>query len=104
DFRESLVTAAVGDFVYADPPYAGRHVDYYNSWSDEDERRLAILLKQLPCQFILSTWYQNKYRANSIVTSEWMSDDYTINKIEHFYHVGPTESLRNAMTEALISN
>ncbi len=25
------------DLVYADPPYAGRHVDYFNSWAQEDE-------------------------------------------------------------------
>src|SRR5437868_14833385 len=28
DFRQTLAVAAPGDFVYVDPPYAGRHVDY----------------------------------------------------------------------------
>jgi len=35
---------------------------------------------------------------------EWSATGFTINTLEHFYHVGPTESLRNSMTEALISN
>jgi DNA adenine methylase len=33
DFRQALACATKEDFVYADPPYAGRHVDYFNSWS-----------------------------------------------------------------------
>ena len=104
DFRETLGLVAASDFVYADPPYAGRHVDYYNSWSEKDESDLAAALKKLPCKFVLSTWYQNKYRANPHVEREWSGADFAINTIEHFYHVGPTESLRNSMTEALISN
>ena len=104
DFRETLDLATESDLVYADPPYAGRHVDYYNSWSEKDETDLAAALKKLPCRFMLSTWYQNKYRTNPIVQREWNGAEYTVNTIEHFYHVGPTESLRNSMTEALISN
>ncbi|HUY34304.1 MAG TPA: Dam family site-specific DNA-(adenine-N6)-methyltransferase [Pirellulales bacterium] len=104
DFRATLACTAESDFVYADPPYAGRHVDYYNSWSENDELDLAAELKKLPCRFLLSTWYQNKYRTNPNVLKEWSASGFTINTFEHFYHVGPTESLRNSMTEALISN
>lgn len=104
DFRQTLALAREVDFVYADPPYAGRHVDYYNSWSEKDEYDLVAALKILPCRFLLSTWYQNKYRTNIKVESEWSDPGFTINKYEHFYHVGSTEGLRNAMTEALISN
>lgn len=104
DFRQTLALAAEGDFLYADPPYAGRHVDYFNSWAEDDERELATALKKLPCRFVLSTWYQNKYRTNPRVESEWGGDRFTVNQFEHFYHVGPTEELRNSMVEALISN
>ncbi len=104
DFRNTLEQAVADDFVYADPPYAGRHVDYYNSWAEEDEKDLAEDLKKLPCRFVLSTWYQNKYRTNPRIESEWSTGDFTINHVEHFYHVGPTEDLRNSMVEALISN
>lgn len=104
DFRETLDLVGESDIVYADPPYAGRHVDYYNSWSENDEADLTAALKKLPCRFVLSTWYQNKYRTNPNVEREWNGAEFTINTIEHFYHVGPTESLRNSMTEALISN
>lgn len=103
-FQDTLHYAAVDDFVYADPPYAGRHVDYYNSWSDEDEAQLATTLKALPCRFLLSTWHSNKYRNNPLITLQWTEADMHIITIEHFYHVGPTEDLRNAMTEALVAN
>src|SRR5689334_3948735 len=56
DFRDALGDARSDDLVYADPPYAGRHVDYFNSWSQTDEVELASSLKALPCRFILSTW------------------------------------------------
>jgi len=35
------------DFIYADPPYIGRHVDYYDSWCEENE----VLLRDSLIQF-----------------------------------------------------
>ena len=104
DFRQTLSEATFGDMVYADPPYAGRHVDYYNSWSDLDESDLVCALKSSSANFVLSTWYQNKYRKNETVDSNWRGEQHTINFQEHFYHVGSSEELRNSMIEALVSN
>ena len=104
DFRITLAQAQSHDFVYADPPYAGRYVDYYNSWKEKDEETLVHMLQQLPCNFLLSTWYGNKYRDNPSVMRYWQHPNFYISTFEHFYHVGSTEDLRNSMTEALISN
>lgn len=104
DFRETLAKAEAGDFVYADPPYAGRHVDYFNSWSDADEAALAALLGSLPCDFLLSTWHSNEFRRNSAIDLVWSRADFHMLKREHFYHVGPSEELRHPMIEALIAN
>lgn len=104
DFRETLSQAQPHDFVYADPPYAGRHVDYYNSWKPEDEETLVSMLQQIPCKFLLSTWHSNKYRDNTAIARHWVHSGCYVTTFEHFYHVGPTEDLRNSMTEALISN
>jgi DNA adenine methylase len=104
DFRESLARAKAGDFVYADPPYAGRHVDYFNSWSDEDEDALASRLGSLPCDFILSTWHSNEFRTNASIERVWGGPNFNITTREHFYHVGSSEDLRHPMIEALISN
>src|SRR4030066_225288 len=35
DFRKTISSASQDDFVYCDPPYIGRHVDYFNSWSEQ---------------------------------------------------------------------
>jgi DNA adenine methylase len=104
DFRQTLSRAGENDFVYADPPYAGRHVDYFNSWSANDEQDLIRLLKELPGKFMLSTWHSNEYRENLSVQDNWQDHTFFIRTAEHFYHVGSTEEYRNAMMEALISN
>lgn len=43
-------------------------------------------------------WKENKYRVNDHLQNDW--NGLTIREFSHFYHVGSTESLRNAMTEA----
>ena len=104
DFRDTLAQAESGDFVYADPPYAGRHVDYFNSWSDTDEADFATRLSALPCDFLLSTWHSNEFRRNSAIDLVWNRPDFHMLQRAHFYHVGSSEDLRHPMIEALISN
>ena len=102
DFREALSQAGPDDFIYCDPPYVGRHVDYFDSWSDADETELNAILRGSGARFILSTWCENRYRRNRYVDTVW-SDLRMVTK-EHFYHVGPKEANRSSMTEALILN
>ena len=104
DFRQTLTGTKPGDFIYADPPYAGRHVDYFNSWSDADEEELAKLLKLQSCPFILSTWHSNEFRKNLLVEKNWNDPAFHMLLREHFYHVGSSEDLRHPMVEALITN
>jgi len=104
DFRNTLSQAQPTDIVYADPPYAGRHVDYFNSWSGSDEAELARLLKTLPCPFVLSMWHSNQFRKNSLIEDNWIGDGFHLLLREHFYHVGSAEDLRHPMVEALITN
>lgn len=102
DFQATLEDIVPGDFVYADPPYIGRHVDYYDSWSEEEERILQKGLVRPGAKFILSTWLSNKYRVNEYVFDIWQA--CFINTKAHFYHVGGKEANRNAVYEALLSN
>lgn len=99
NWQATLESAESSDFVYCDPPYIGRHTDYFNSWNDEDATLLATATMKLPCGFAVSMWQENKYRANPHMT-DWQG--CTMREFSHFYHVGSTESLRNKMTEALI--
>ncbi len=101
DWTVTLGEAQEGDFVYCDPPYAGRFTDYYNTWTDDDAVQLESRLKGLSCPFIYSMWSENKYRRNDRLHREFV--DYEIKTFSHFYHLGSTESLRNGMTEALVT-
>lgn len=100
DYATAIETASEEDFVYMDPPYIGRHTDYYNSWNDDDALRLAATARGIPGGFALSMWHSNKYRRNDHIAQAW--PDTTVHTANHFYHVGSTTSLRNAVVEALV--
>jgi len=100
DWRECLENVTADDFVYLDPPYLGRHTDYYQQWSENDAAELARLAQNLPCGFALSMWKENKYRLNEHLRRYW--NGLVERTFTHFYHVGSTENLRNAMEEALL--
>ncbi len=102
DFKETLKEVKPTDLVYSDPPYLGRHVDYFDSWTEEDEILLNNGLEDSKAKYILSTWLSNKYRTNEYVFSVWK--DCKISTKEHFYHVGAKEDNRNAVYEALLTN
>jgi len=101
-FWETIEKAIEGDMIYCDPPYLGRHVDYFDSWNEDNEQRLYSCLSRTKAKFILSTWHSNKYRSNPALENIW-SEFQVITK-EHFYHVGAKEDNRNAMLEALVMN
>ena len=101
-FETTLAQTTADDFVYCDPPYAGRHTDYFNCWTDEDDADLAARLADSPAPFILSTWHHNVHRHNPALDERWR--DYRVLTREHFYHVGAREKNRHAMVEALVTN
>lgn len=101
-FEDTIHEAMPADFIYCDPPYIGRHVDYYDSWDEERELLLRDALFTSGAKFILSTWDENKYRKNKYIDTVW-KDCYKVNQ-EHFYHVGAKEENRNSMMEALLMN
>ncbi len=100
DWSDTLNEVCDGDFVYCDPPYAGRFTDYYSSWTDDVAAQLEDRLKALPCPFLYSMWSENRFRKNHRFHEAFSG--YTIRTFSHFYHLGATENLRNGMTEALV--
>jgi DNA adenine methylase len=100
DFQVALEAATPHDHIYCDPPYIGRHVDYFNSWDEAQEKLLFETLKNSPSRFVLSTWYNNQHRENPYIHSLW--DRFYILTREHFYHVGAREINRKPMLEALV--
>jgi DNA adenine methylase len=102
DFVETIEMAAASDIIYCDPPYIGRHVDYYNGWDEVCERRLYAALAKSPAKFILSTWHHNDYRENEYIHALW--HEFQVLTREHFYHVGASEENRGPMVEAIVTN
>lgn len=101
-FEETIEQAGEKDLIYCDPPYYGRYADYYNGWTEEDEKTLFHMLKNSKAKFILSTWHHNQYRHNEMIDKYW--GQFNIATTEHFYHSGAHIENRHAMTEALVFN
>jgi DNA adenine methylase len=102
EFVKTISEATADDLIYCDPPYLGRHVDYFDSWAENDEQKLFHALSCTKARFILSTWHSNQYRSNHTLETFWKQ--YHVVTQEHFYHVGAKESNRGAMLEALVMN
>ncbi|MEY4591894.1 MAG: hypothetical protein RIR18_789 [Pseudomonadota bacterium] len=102
DFNKTIEEASSTDIIYCDPPYIGRHVDYFNGWDDAHERELFNKLSNFKGKFILSTWHHNDYRENEYVKNLWSV--HSVLTREHFYHVGGKEENRNPVIEALVTN
>lgn len=101
-FTETLKLISDKDLIYSDPPYIGRHVDYFDSWDENLEKELYNSIVRTNAKFILSTWHHNKFRKNEYVNLIWK--DCNIETTEHFYFVGAKEKNRNTIVEALLYN
>jgi len=100
DWKECVNGVELGDFVYLDPPYIGRHTDYYQKWTENDTIELYKVIRQLPSGFALSTWLADKYRKNEHVAI--YLGDFVKREITHFYRIGPYEEFRGTIIELLV--
>ena len=101
-FEKTIGEGGSDDIFYCDPPYIGRHVDYYNGWNEGQEKSLFDNLAKISGSFVLSTWHHNDFRKNDYIELLW--EKFHIHTREHFYHVGGKEKNRNPMVEALVTN
>lgn len=101
-FLETIQNASKGDLIYCDPPYFGRYADYYNGWTEENEKLLFFALEHTQAKFILSTWHHNDFRENVMMRRLWSM--YNVETQSHFYHNGGSIENRHSMVEALVFN
>ena len=101
-FAEIIPLAAEDDIIYCDPPYFGRHTDYYNGWTEKDEENLFLLLSETRAKFVLSTWHHNYWRENDMMKKYW--DKFNVLTKDHFYHNGGNMENRREVVEALVCN
>jgi DNA adenine methylase len=102
DFRKTIAEAERDDVLYCDPPYIGRHTNYFDIWTEKDEYDLYTLLSHFEGKFILSAWYKDKCRENEYIKEFW--NKFHLITRDHFYYVGGKEINRNPVIEALVIN
>jgi DNA adenine methylase len=102
DFRVSCSEGTEDAMIYCDPPYSGRHTDYFDSWSETDEHDLFVTLLSTPASFLLSTWERTEWRTNTALQK--YAEHFTVLTRKHFYHVGANEDNRKSVIEALVGN
>jgi DNA adenine methylase len=100
DWKVTLAEASEGDFVYADPPYAGRHTTYYSGWNERDACELAEALRALDCPWALSDWAADSKGCNPRL--EHLYPGHRVVTQTHRYVIGAGGHTRGRMTEALV--
>lgn len=102
-FEKTIAMASnAPSFIYCDPPYLGRHVDYFDSWDENKDDALHDALVASGATFMLSTWKGNEYRTNTRLDTVWGFCHKSV--MQHFYYVGAKETNRHPITEALLTN
>jgi len=102
DFKDTLSEINSGDLTYCDPPYIGRYVQYFSSWSETEEIELNNLLGELKSPFIMSTWLKDQDMVNDYIFS--LCGDCSIITKEHTYIIGGIKNSRKSVSEALLTN
>jgi len=100
DWKECIKNIETDDFIYFDPPYTGRHTDYYQKWTENDTVELYKIIRQLPSGFALSTWKEDKRRKNEHI--ELYLQDLIRREFKHFYYIGSRREFRGSVVELLL--
>lgn len=100
DWRRTLAEVSGDDFVYADPPYAGRHTTYYQGWSEQDASELAREMRRLSCRWAVSDWAADASGPNPRLKQ--LYPGLRVRTQSHRYVVGAQGRSRGRMTEALV--
>jgi DNA adenine methylase len=103
-FKDLLERAREGDLVYADPPYIGRDVNYFASFSREDNDYLVKWANITTSGFAISNWYSDAKGKNP-----WIAGygGHVIKTRDHRYMIENCQTMKTSDTmvkECLIIN
>jgi len=100
DWKECIKNIETDDFIYFDPPYTGRHTDYYQKWTENDTMELYKVIGHLPSGFALSTWKEDRNRRNDLVDT--YLHGFIKREFNHFYYIGSRIEFRGSVIELLL--
>ena len=95
-----------GDFVFADPPYAGGDAVYNGRWNGEREQALLAKLTGLRCSFMLTSATVVNGNRNTIL-EKWLQEhpEYTVHHIGDNFSNSYNATRKNGATnEVIITN
>jgi len=102
DYKKMFLHAKKDSLIYLDPPYINRVSNYYDNWTEKNERELHELVMNTNARVVLSTWYEANGETNEYVNSLW--GDLNLYTSSHRYSVGQTKKNRYPVTEVLLTN
>lgn len=101
-YQEIFSRAGTDGLIYLDPPYIDRNNNYYDGWTEENEKELHRLVMNTRARVVLSTWYSANNTENKYVKELW--GDLNLHTKDHRYIVGQKKSNRYPVVEALLTN
>jgi DNA adenine methylase len=100
DWKDVLPLVNKDDFVYLDPPYVGRHTDYYQKWSNDEAIKMAEMVKNISGGFAISMWLNDGKRHNAYIENYFSG--LVIRVYKHQYQIAPKTEMRTFINEALL--
>lgn len=100
NFDQCFQNLSSKDFVYCDPPYIGRHTNYYDQWGETEENKLYELLTTTKASWMLSTWIECGEKRNPFYEKLWAG--FNTVRVRHKWKVSGLAKGRGSVTEALV--
>ncbi len=104
DFRELFDLIKEPDFVYFDPPYLNKRLDYYGKeFTVKDWMELVYFSQKATCHLCLSNWYSDFQGYNKHLQEIEHYGNFNIRKTKYRYNLS-IDSKKSNVIECIITN